>query len=435
MNKIYNMNAIVQKTGITANTLRAWERRYQLPMPTRSKGGQRQYSEEDVNTVKWLLARKNEGMGIRLAVDLWNEIKTEGGNPLEEMSLASAKLALSSDRDTKMHSPEDYRQSWLNACLEFDGAKADRVIAEAFGIYDTQVVCLEILQDALVEIGTLWYEGKATVQQEHFASGLAVRKINALISANTDPTREERVVIATPPNEEHVISSLILTLFLRQSGYRVVNLGANVPIEGLKIMLSIIDPTLVVLSATHLGSLRGLLETANYLAEQETPVAYGGRIFNEYAELQGKIPGEYLGYDLMDSRQRIEEMLQSEPEKPRKWIVSSELQNSWKVYAQNRQNIENQASEAFEGADKVLEFQHRFVADNVEANLTLGLDDPLQGELHWANDYSEKNELNIPLLSDYLKQYLEASKSELGDSGLPVQNWLLGALKILEKAE
>jgi len=37
----HNLGAIARETGINADTLRTWERRYNLPQPTRSAGGQR----------------------------------------------------------------------------------------------------------------------------------------------------------------------------------------------------------------------------------------------------------------------------------------------------------------------------------------------------------------------------------------------------------
>ncbi len=59
---IYNLKAVVQETGLKPDTLRAWERRYgSLPEPNRTGGGHRLYSQQDINTLKWLLARQDEG--------------------------------------------------------------------------------------------------------------------------------------------------------------------------------------------------------------------------------------------------------------------------------------------------------------------------------------------------------------------------------------
>ena len=81
----YNLNLVLQETGIKADTLRAWERRHQLPIPERSAGGHRLFSDFDIATIKWLQSKQNEGMRISQAVDLWRQIEGEGQNPLETL--------------------------------------------------------------------------------------------------------------------------------------------------------------------------------------------------------------------------------------------------------------------------------------------------------------------------------------------------------------
>ena len=71
---IFNLRAVVQETGIKPDTLRAWERRYGLPIPKRTEGGHRLYSRRDIETVKWLLAQRKAGLGISKAVALWKQL-------------------------------------------------------------------------------------------------------------------------------------------------------------------------------------------------------------------------------------------------------------------------------------------------------------------------------------------------------------------------
>ena len=49
----YNIKVVLNQTGIAADTLRAWERRYGLPVPQRTQGGHRMYSERDIETIVW----------------------------------------------------------------------------------------------------------------------------------------------------------------------------------------------------------------------------------------------------------------------------------------------------------------------------------------------------------------------------------------------
>ena len=80
-NPAFNLKVVLQETGIAADTLRAWERRYGIPMPQRTAGGHRLYSQYDIETIKWLMARQAEGLSISRAVDLWNEHNASGVDP------------------------------------------------------------------------------------------------------------------------------------------------------------------------------------------------------------------------------------------------------------------------------------------------------------------------------------------------------------------
>ncbi len=67
---VYNTRAVVQRTGVPADTIRAWERRYGVPAPQRSAGNQRLYTEQHIATVAWLRDRTREGLTISQAVSL-----------------------------------------------------------------------------------------------------------------------------------------------------------------------------------------------------------------------------------------------------------------------------------------------------------------------------------------------------------------------------
>ena len=86
----FNLKAVVQETGLKPDTLRAWERRYGLPVPQRTDSGHRLYSQKDIQLLKWLIARQEEGMSISRAVELWRRLETEESDPLQTMPITNA---------------------------------------------------------------------------------------------------------------------------------------------------------------------------------------------------------------------------------------------------------------------------------------------------------------------------------------------------------
>src|SRR5512135_3194178 len=224
----YNLKAVLQETGLGADTLRAWERRYGLPKPQRTAGGHRLYSQWDIYVIKWLLARQKEGLLISRAVERWNELAASGEDPLAEVRLPFA--AVPSGTLTNLDSG---REEWLASCFAFDEAGAERLLSQAFALYPPETVVTDIVLRGMQEVGDRWQQGQATVQQEHFASGLAMRRLDALIAAAPPPVQSGTIVLACPPAELHSLPLLYLNAILRRRARKVVFLGAGVPKEHL----------------------------------------------------------------------------------------------------------------------------------------------------------------------------------------------------------
>ena len=176
----FNLKAVVNETGLKPDTLRAWERRYGLPNPERTAGRHRLYSQYDIDTLKWLVARQEEGLSISRAVKLWYQFKENGEDPLShkaqtvapDTAVPSLSAAPSGDNLGAL------RAAWIDACESFDERQANGVLTEAFSLFPLDLVCFDLLQKGLAEIGQGWYEGRISVQQEHFASAMAMRRLD-----------------------------------------------------------------------------------------------------------------------------------------------------------------------------------------------------------------------------------------------------------------
>jgi MerR family transcriptional regulator, light-induced transcriptional regulator len=231
-NPMYNTKLVVGETGVPADTFRAWERRYGLPKPERAEGGQRLYSERDIATIRWLRDRTNEGLTISQAVAL---------------------LESEADTPTVTDGPRSFdalRNDLVQALLRFDAPAADSILSEAFALYSLDAVCVNVMQPVLVEIGEMWHAGSASVAQEHFASQFIRRKLLALLNIYDVPEGRATVVAACAAGEQHDLGLLLLALFLVRRNYKVVFLGADVPLDALQQAVAQVHPDVVCISAT-----------------------------------------------------------------------------------------------------------------------------------------------------------------------------------------
>jgi methanogenic corrinoid protein MtbC1 len=418
----FNLNVVLRETGIKADTLRAWERRYGLPQPQRTEGGHRLYSQRDIEIVKWLMARQAEGMRISQAVEMFSQAAAQGNDPLIETPTAP-NMSSSSSPDKLI---TELRQSWLEACLAFDETRAEQILSDAFARFPLTTVVLKLILKGLQQIGELWYQGKASVQQEHFTSALVVRRINALIAAVPPPTQPGKVLVGCPPGEEHTISALLISLFLRHRGWPTTYLGANIPPQQMVNTLNTVQPDLVILTALRLDSAAKLLEMADTLQNKHIPLAYGGGIFAQQPQMRDYIPGYYLGDNLKDSIGVAEGVL-------RMGAIPQEAQKASKAaltaldgFQQARLSIEAQVRSKSEAAG--IPINHLNIAldhfsANIEAALRLNNLDYLDHEIGWIKGYLEYQQLPPEFLDDYLGFYADAVTAEMGSGGKIITDW------------
>ncbi len=304
---LYNLSLVLNETGLKPDVLRAWERRYGLPKPQRSAGGHRLYSRQDIEIIKWLQARQAEGISIKHATDLWKELVIAGQDPFKDYKRGEAHTQdLSPVEGVQL---DVMRNKWLEACLAFNRYQADDILNEAFALYPIERICVEILQQGLSEVGERWYRGSVTVQQEHFVSAQVMRRVESLINATPDPTREKTILIGCAPGELHTYPSLFISLMLRRRGYKVIDLGADIPLDQLQPTIATIQPDLVLMVAQQLTTAAPILTVADLLKEWGIKFAYGGLIFNRIPSLCTQIPAHFLGAELAGALVIIESLL------------------------------------------------------------------------------------------------------------------------------
>lgn len=426
----FNLKAVVQETGLKPDTLRAWERRYGLPQPQRTAGGHRLYSERDIEIIKWLIAHQEDGMSISRAVDLWRRLEVDGQDPLQTTEYTTPRATATAVSLPEGEAIAELRQAWITACLAFDREGAEQVLTQAFAVYPLEVVCFELLLEGLSEIGEGWYQGKIIVPQEHFASELAMRRLEALLTATPSPTRPDRILIGCPPEEEHVYSPLLLTLLLRRRGWEVLYLGANIPVVHLEATIARTKPQLVIMSAQQLHTAATLLEVARSLQEQRIPLAYGGMVFNLLPGLRTRIPGYFLGERLEMAPQSVEQVLSSPSVLPSFQAAPEAYLRALAHYREHRSQIEAQVWQAMEPAGMLPEYltiANTNLARNIIAALTLGDIDFLGADINWVEGLLTNHGLPADALPTFLDAYHQAAQTYLDERGAPIINWLARA--------
>lgn len=419
----FNLKAVIRETGLKPDTLRAWERRYGLPQPQRTAGKHRLYSQRDIDLLKWLIARQREGLSISRAVDMWNSLEAEGRDPLQMAASARASSAAPATGDAVA----DLREKWIAACLAFDERTAEQALGEAFACFPPETVYFELLQKGLAQMGDGWYRGEVTVQQEHFASELAMRRLEALVAATPAPTRSGRILAGCPPQEEHTFSLLLVTLLLRRQGWDVVYLGANVPLSQLETALASARPQLMVSAAQQLHTVAALWALATFLQQQRVPLAYGGAPFNGRPELRARIPGHFLGEQTQQAPQAVQQVLAAPWLLPPIEEASEAYRQALNSYREHQPQIEAQVWDTLRSIDiphAHLTIANMNVARNLTAALELGDLDLIGRDVTWIEGLLRGHRIPTETLQRYLEAYARAARTCLDERGRLLIDWL-----------
>ena len=230
----YRIHAVAQLTGVPEPTLRAWERRYGVPVPQRTVSGYRLYGAREVHQVRAMRRLCDEGMA---AAEAARVIMAEPARSLEASSSSFDPYAAAVD-------------AILVAVERFDDIAFDHEVRRAMFLGSSGAIVDRVLVPTLERIGDLWHEGELSVAQEHFASHRLGTLMRDLARLAVDDAAGHRTLVACFADEEHDIGALSLTMRLAAWGTRPLFLGARTPPGAVRTAVEGVGPKLVALSVT-----------------------------------------------------------------------------------------------------------------------------------------------------------------------------------------
>jgi DNA-binding transcriptional MerR regulator len=233
-----------RRSGVSPELLRAWERRYGLLEPSRSSGGLRLYSHEDLARVQAM--RQHLAAGLAAA-----EAAT--------MARQGAEAADSYRR------PEGALRQLERALSRFDEGAVHMVMDTLLARLSLDTILQEVVVPYLHDLGERWERGEASVAQEHFASSLLRGRLLGL-ARGWGRGLGPRAMLACAPGEQHDLGLIAFGLALRDRGWRIVYLGPDTPLESIADAARLSRPASVVVSSVDAHAFRRHAESLTELA-------------------------------------------------------------------------------------------------------------------------------------------------------------------------
>src|SRR5690606_20104598 len=117
------------------------------------------------------------------------------------------------------------------------------------------------------------------------------------------------------PQEQHLLGILLVALFLRRQGMRVIYLAASVQLEDLGAVLPALEPAMLILSATPQETAAHLIPLGRTLQAMPEPrplSGFGGQAFQHSPDLAARVPGIYLEGNALEAASRAVSLLRQQ---------------------------------------------------------------------------------------------------------------------------
>jgi DNA-binding transcriptional MerR regulator len=228
------------RVGLTAATLRTWDRRYGLSPSIRTSGGHRRYNSADLQR-------------LEVAAEL-----VQAGHPAAEAVAASSLPQIGQrtpsrtaraggGRVLKLPDGNDQQRGLARAAMALNGDAISEQLVGLIRQHGVISTWQEVIVPVLVAVGDRWARTGDGIDVEHT---LAVGVSSALMSTTPERVGGSRpVLLACADKEEHVLPLLALHSALLSTGTPSVMLGSKMPLSSLAGAVSRVRPRKVAIWA------------------------------------------------------------------------------------------------------------------------------------------------------------------------------------------
>lgn len=290
---LYPIRTVSDLTEVNAITLRAWERRYGLFEPIRKASGHRLYTQAHIDLITRVVGLLDRGMRI-------GQIKAQ----------LEAESAAQNDEEVVNDIWKRYVDRMISAVIQFNEEGLEETYGEALSLYPIDTVTEKLLMPLLKELGRRWAEDQGSIAEEHFFGFYIRNKLGARFHHRSKAKNGPRLLLSCLPGDRHETGLLLFALAANVAGYRVILLGADMPLEELPAAVRKTGCEAIILSGILLPGSELLMQDLPRLKEQAgVPVFIGGQSSIQVHDVLKRANVQVLGTDINAGLARIREIL------------------------------------------------------------------------------------------------------------------------------
>jgi methanogenic corrinoid protein MtbC1 len=274
------IRVVAQRTGLTPATLRAWERRYGVVEPHRSEGGQRLYSDHDVERLTRLHLLSGAGRAISLVAGL-PDAEAEALLQEDQARLRSAAPGPAGGGSEAGRSAQRMVEDAYRRAVALDGDGLESTLRRAAVTLGAYPFLEEVVGPLLHRVGVAWAQDELGTAQEHLCSGVTERVLAWLAEPISADPGTPRIVVATLSGERHGLGARLVAAAAGLEGWHVTHLGVDLPARDIAGAARTLGAAAVALSVVNADTLPGMEKALAELRQglpEGTAILLGGAL-------------------------------------------------------------------------------------------------------------------------------------------------------------
>ena len=276
--------------------------------PHRSQGGQRLYSDHDVERLRRLRQLTGRGHSI-------SRIATLSLPALERLEEQTPPVpAVPRAGEVESSAAAEIVGEALGAVGRLDAEDLQAVLQRGAVTLGGPVFLDEVVAPAVEAVGDGWSSGSLSVAQEHMSTAVFRRVLEWLIGVYRVEDEMPRLVVATPPGQVHELGALMVAACAAAEGLGITYLGPDLPVAELLAAARDTGAGAVALSIVYSSNDEAVLAAIKATREglpKGTPLVVGGAAANRLREAM-EASGVIVLDSLPELRGRLRELRAAE---------------------------------------------------------------------------------------------------------------------------
>jgi len=245
--KMFSIQMAAQMAGLSAHTIRAWEKRYKAITPSRTDSGRRLYSAEEVDRLIVLAQLTHLGSNIGQIANMSDENLRNMYSKVVQSGPALPSVILKQDINLV-----EMKTQLLKSIEKYEVSVISQLLSQIKSSVEPRIFALEILKPLLEEVRALFEKNQFQQAQMQALQAIARFHAGNIIFSHIEKSikSSQKFVLTGIERENHSFNLLYAALLCCHHKKHFYYLNTNLPVPSIVEAVKATEGTVLILSVS-----------------------------------------------------------------------------------------------------------------------------------------------------------------------------------------